>query len=100
MLQAKGKSRSFVECCTKCDVSKGCRAAAYRDGECNILDETAIASFVPGNGTKEDFKVMIFNAQDKQQVRIYDVNNLLLICHQHESGESQCFVLLCIIKFV
>ena len=75
MLQAKGKSRSFVECCTKCDVSTGCSAVAYLDGKCNILNETAIASFVLGNGTKEDFKVMIFNAQDKQQVRIYEVNN-------------------------
>ena len=67
----KVKTRSLVQCCTKCDVSyiyKGCSGVAYRDGECNIFYGTALGSFVQGNGTGDDFKVMINDAQQVQQV--------------------------------
>ena len=57
-----------MECCTKCDVSKGCSGVAYRDGRCDIFDGTALESFVQGDGTGDDFKVMIYDAQVEQQV--------------------------------
>ena len=62
--------RSFVECCMACDVSpRGCSAVAFRDGECSLMNGTAAAaSFVVTNGSEDDYKVMIYDTEDSQQV--------------------------------
>ena len=57
-----------MECCTKCDVPKGCSGVAFRDGECNIFGGTALESFIEGDGAGDNFRVMIYDAQAELQV--------------------------------
>ena len=65
------KSRSFLQCCTKCDVSEGCIGVAYRAGECNLINGTAaLNSFVQGDGSVDDFKVMMYDTKVRPRVCI------------------------------
>ena len=65
----QAESRSFVECCMACDAPQGCSGVAFRDGECSLINGTAAtASFVLTDGSKEDYKVMIYDTKDSQQV--------------------------------
>ena len=49
---AETVSRSFVECCTKCDASQACSGVAYRDGDCFILAENAADDFEAGSASQ------------------------------------------------
>ena len=74
------ESRSFVECCTVCDVSQGCSGVAFRDGECSLINGTAAtASFVVTDGSGEDYKVMIYGSEHNQQV-----SKRATFCHSTE----------------
>ena len=53
------KSRSFVECCTECVSSENCTGAAYRDGECNLIDVAAAEpSLVEAEDASDNYQVM------------------------------------------
>ena len=65
---AETVTRSFVECCTKCDVSQGCSGVAYRDGDCFILAENAADDLRPGSGISTDYRVMLYDTEPRPQV--------------------------------
>ena len=65
---AETVSRTFVECCTKCDVSQACTGVAYRDGDCFILAENAADDFEAGSGISTDYRVMLYDTEPRPQV--------------------------------
>ena len=62
------ESRSFVECCVKCDASLGCIGVAYREGECSLIDGTAAPGFVESEGSDSGYKIFLHNTADDGQV--------------------------------
>ena len=62
------QSRSFLECCTQCDVSLGCIGVAYRARECNLLNGIATGSLLTGSDQNTDYKVMLYDSTPRTQV--------------------------------
>ena len=65
--------RSFVECCIMCDVWTGCKAVAYMDTECLIMNTEVMRTEENKTG---EYQVMVFSTQPQPQV-------IFLICYKY-----------------
>ena len=66
VMKRSGQARSFVECCTTCDVWTGCKAVAYSaDNECFIMNAAVNRDEKNERG---GYQVMVFSTEPQQQV--------------------------------